>query len=123
MLHSTFSLTKFLTFTNVIMSSVLVILAFSLLGYTLTYNFRNSVARRFALLLGCLMIVYAGDVALTRVVTADSTERWLRFQWLGIAILPAAAYLFSLAVPVCSFFYQYEKQPPGIECGPVLPAV
>ena len=33
---------------NVMASSALVILAFSLLAYTLTYNFRNAVARRFA---------------------------------------------------------------------------
>jgi len=83
---------------NVLASSVLAILAFSLLAYTLTYNFRNSVARRFALVLFCVMLVYTGDVALDRVSTAESAARWLRFQWLGIAWMPAAAYLFSLAV-------------------------
>ena len=33
-----------------------------------------------------------------RVVSAASANRWLRLQWLGIAILPAAYYLFSLAI-------------------------
>ena len=36
---------------NVMASSVLVILAFALLAYTLTYNFRNTVARFFAFVL------------------------------------------------------------------------
>ncbi len=98
MFDSIFTLTHLLTFSNVAISSIIVILAFSLLGYTFTYNFLSPVARRFALLLGCVMVVYASDVALNRVVTAQSAERWLRFQWLGVASLPAAYYLFSLSV-------------------------
>jgi hypothetical protein len=80
------------------MSSAVVILAFSLLAYTFVYNFRTAVARRFAILLACVMVVYAGDVALTRAASEASAERWLRFQWLGIALMPAAYYSFSLAV-------------------------
>lgn len=91
-------MTSILNFVNVLASSVLVILTFSLLAYTLTYNFRNPVARRFALLLAFLMIVFAADVALDSVATAASANRWLRLQWLGIAMTPAAAYLFSLSV-------------------------
>ena len=80
------------------MASILVILAFSLLAYTFVYNFRSWVARGFALLLACVMVTYASDVALGRVISAESADRWLRLQWLGIAMLPAAYYLFSLAV-------------------------
>ena len=98
MVASTFTLAHLLTFINVAVSSIVVILAFSLLGYTFTYNFRNGVARTFALMLGCVMVVYASDVALDRIITIDSADRWLRFQWLGIALLPIAYYLFSLAV-------------------------
>ena len=92
------SATSILTSLNVLASSVLAILAFSLFAYTLTYNFRNNVARRYALVLLCVMLVYSGDVALDRITSAESAARWLRFQWFGIAMLPAAAYLFSLAV-------------------------
>ena len=92
------TVTTLLNFVNVLTSSVLVILLFSLLAYTLTYNFRNAVARRFALLLAFVMVVYAADVALDRVLSAESANRWLRLQWLGIAMTPAAAYLFSLSV-------------------------
>jgi hypothetical protein len=92
------SFTSVLTSLNVLASSILAILAFSLLAYTLTYNFRNTVAQRYALVLLCVMVVYSGDVALDRVATAESAARWLRVQWLGIAGMPAAAYLFSMAV-------------------------
>ncbi|MFN2200238.1 MAG: histidine kinase N-terminal 7TM domain-containing protein [Caldilineaceae bacterium] len=90
--------TELLSFFNVALSSVVVILAFSLLAYTLTYNFRSSVARWFAFLLFCVALVYSGDVALDGVVSAESAARWLRLQWLGIALLPASSYQFSAAV-------------------------
>lgn len=98
MQESVFTFTNVLNFLNITLSSIVVILAFSLLAYTFTYNFRNRVAQRFAWLLGCVMVAYASEVALARVVTAESAERWLRFEWLGIALLPAAYYTFSLAV-------------------------
>ncbi|RIK40932.1 MAG: hypothetical protein DCC55_13500 [Chloroflexi bacterium] len=98
MTESTFSLLRILTFLNVTVASVAVILAFSLMAYMFTYNFRSPVARRFALLLACVMVPYASEVALTRVVSPESAERWLRFEWLGIAFLPAAYYVFSTSV-------------------------
>ncbi|MCB0046791.1 MAG: hypothetical protein H6642_12730 [Caldilineaceae bacterium] len=90
--------THVLAFINVLTASAIVILAFSLLAYTFTYNFRTQVARAFAIILACVMATYASDVALDQVVRAGPAERWLRFQWLGIAMLPAGYYLFSLAV-------------------------
>jgi hypothetical protein len=87
-----------LGFMNALVSSVVVILAFSLLAYTLTYNFRHPVARRFAFLLGLVMVTYASEVALTQVISADSATKWLRFQWLGIAFLPGAYYAFSYSI-------------------------
>ena len=93
-----YSLTQLLAAANVAMASILVILAFSLLAYTFTYNFRSNVARGYAIMLACVMATFASDVALNRVIDAASAQRWLRFQWLGIAMLPAGYYLFSLAV-------------------------
>ena len=94
----TLSLADALGFLNTLVASVVVILAFSLLAYTLTYNFRHPVARRFAFLLGLVMVTYASEVALTQVVSADSASKWLRFEWLGIALLPGAYFAFSYAV-------------------------
>jgi hypothetical protein len=94
----TLTLADALGFMNALVSSVVVILAFSLLAYTLTYNFRHPVARRFAFLLGLVMVTYASEVALTQVISADSATKWLRFQWLGIAFLPGAYYAFSYSI-------------------------
>ncbi len=90
--------TRLLNFANQLVLSTVVILAFSLLAYHFTYGFRIAVARRFSLLLACVMVVYASEVAVVRVADAASAERWLRFEWLGIALMPAAYYLFSLSV-------------------------
>ena len=94
----TLTLADALGFLNTLVSSVVVILSFSLLAYTLTYNFRHPVARRFSFLLGLVMVTYASEVALTQVVSADSASKWLRFEWLGIALLPGAYFAFSYAV-------------------------
>ncbi|RME60234.1 MAG: hypothetical protein D6790_09640, partial [Caldilineae bacterium] len=59
---TSFDLLAALTFINVLASSSVVILAFSLLAYTLTYNFLHPVARRFAFLLGLVVIVYTAEV-------------------------------------------------------------
>jgi hypothetical protein len=89
---------RLLAFANVLVLSTVTILAFSLLAYNFTYNFRVPVARRFSLLLACVMIVYGSEVALARIEDPQAAERWLRFEWLGIAMMPAAYYLFSLSV-------------------------
>ena len=94
----TLTLTDALGFMNALVSSVVVILAFSLLAYTLTYNFRHPVARRFAFLLALVMVTYASEVALTQAINAFSATQWLRFQWLGIALLPWAYYSFSYSI-------------------------
>jgi hypothetical protein len=107
-------MTTILNFVNVLASSVLVILTFSLLAYTLTYNVRNQVARRFALLLAFLMIVFAADVALDSVTSAASANRWLRLQWLGIAMTPAAAYFFSLSVLTTTNYRIHRRRWVGI---------
>ena len=93
-----YSPTELLAFLSILSSSIVVIISFSLLAYTLTYNFRSGVAQFYAILLACVMITYASEVALSRVNNAASANNWLRFQWLGIALLPATYYLFSIAV-------------------------
>lgn len=90
--------TRLLAFANVVVLSAVVILAFSLLAYNFTYSFRVSVARRFSLLLALIMVVYASEVALTRIENPAAAARWLRFEWLGIALVPFAYYVFSLSV-------------------------
>lgn len=84
-----------LEFGNLILSSAILILAFSLFAYILTFNLHSRVGRAFAGLLLGVIIVYTGDVVLPRV---DWQEAWLRFQWLGIALVPAAYLHFTRMV-------------------------
>jgi hypothetical protein len=79
---------------NQVVSAAVVLLAFSLLVYVLSRLFRSSVARAFSGILALVLVVYAGDVALYEAAEATSL-RWLRFQWIGIALMPAVYLHFS----------------------------
>jgi hypothetical protein len=80
---------------NELLSSAIVILAFSLSVYMFTYNLSSAVGRVFAVLLTCMCFAYAGDVALFKVNNVAEALPWLKFQWIGIAFLPAAYLHFS----------------------------
>jgi hypothetical protein len=82
---------------NLLLASAVAILAFSLLAYVLAYNIRTRVGRAFAALLGCVLIVYTGDVLLS-LSSAEQANLWLRLQWLGIAFVPAAYFDLSDAL-------------------------
>lgn len=83
---------------NQVLSATVVLTSFSLFLYLLTHNFRSRVARAFCSLLIFVLFVYAGDVVLYAVETPEAAERWLKFQWIGIAYVPAAYLQFSDAV-------------------------
>lgn len=87
-----------LAFCNLILSSAIVITAFSLLGYMLTRNMRSEVAQTFSVLVACVMLVFAGDIVIPRVATDHAAVIWLRVQWIGIAMVPAAYLHFSDAI-------------------------
>jgi hypothetical protein len=88
-------LASFLAFGNLILSSAIVITTFSLLIYVLTHNLRSGVARSFCALLAFVLVVYIGDLVIPKVNTLEAAIPWLRFQWLGIAFVPAAYLHFS----------------------------
>lgn len=83
---------------NVVLTSGIVIFSFALLLYLLIYSRRNSVARTFALLLGCVLLTYFVDLALFDVEDWHVAKPWLEFQWIGIAFTPAAYLNFSYAL-------------------------
>jgi hypothetical protein len=89
---------SFLSLSNIIFSSGIIIVAFALMLYLTTSNFRNSVARSFSALLAFIAIVYVGDVLLQRVETFAIATIWLKFKWIGIAFVPAEYLHFSDAV-------------------------
>jgi hypothetical protein len=87
-----------LVLVNQVLSATVVLTSFSLLIYLITHNFRSAVSRAFCALLAFVLIVYAVDVVLYEVTSPFATSRWLRIQWIGIALVPAAYLQFSDAL-------------------------
>lgn len=94
---STFLLST-LALGNIIFSSAIIIVSFSLFLYLFSNNLRDPVARAFSALLACLTIVYIGDVFLQRVAAFTDAVTWLKFKWIGVAFVPAAYLHFSDAL-------------------------
>ncbi len=92
------TLTGTLSLGNLILAATNVIIAFSLLVYILSHSLRNAVARAFCALLAFVTIVYAVDVIVINVEASATRFMWLKFQWLGIAFIPAAYLHFSDAL-------------------------
>ena len=87
-----------LEFINQLLTAGIAITALSLLLYALTFNLRDRVARTFALILMCVVVVFVGD-AISSVVSSDNVlQLWLQSEWLGIAFLPACYFHFSDAL-------------------------
>ena len=83
---------------NQIFEAGIAITAVSLALRAFTFNLRNRVARSFAVILTCVMMIYSGE-SLSSVMTDENwIEFWLRMQWLGLVYLPAAYLHFADAL-------------------------
>lgn len=89
---------NFLNLLNLFLAGVNLLLTFSLFVYILTHNLSHSAARAFAVLLGFVTVVFGVDVVLSRVTEPASATVWLKLQWVGIALVPAAYLHFSDAL-------------------------
>ena len=89
---------KSLQFLNQLITAGFAITAFSLLLYALTFNLRDRVARSFALILACIVIVYVGDAISSIAGSNALVELWLRLEWIGITFLPVCYLHFSDAL-------------------------
>ena len=87
-----------LKFLNQLITAGIAITAFSLLLYALTFNLRDRVARSFALILICVVIVFVGDAISSIVSSNRILQLWLQSEWIGIAFLPACYFQFSNAL-------------------------
>jgi len=75
---------------NDLLTAGIAVTAFSLLIYALSFNLRDRVARSFAFIMLCVVIVYVADSFASVTASAQQLNTWLRLQWLGIIFLPAA---------------------------------
>jgi hypothetical protein len=83
---------------NRILVAGIAITAFSLLLYALTFNLRERVTRVFALILACVVLITVTDGLATSARDLSEAAIWLRVQWVGTALLPAAYLHFSDAL-------------------------
>jgi hypothetical protein len=92
------SFTGFLQSFNELLTAGIAITAFSLLLYALSFNLSDRVARTFALILVCVVIVFVGETFAGVAGTEQWVEIWLKIQWVGIILLPPAYLHFSDAL-------------------------
>src|SRR3990172_8352599 len=75
---------------NQILTAGIAITAFSLFLYALSFNLRDRVARSFAIILLCVVIVFTTEALQDKSLTEEGLELLLRLQWFGIVFLPAS---------------------------------
>jgi hypothetical protein len=92
------ALITLLQFLNELLTAGIAITAIGLLLYALAFNLRDRVARSFALILMCVVIVFTADTLGSTNTQPLDIEVWLRIQWVGIIILPATYLHFSDAL-------------------------
>jgi len=92
------TITRLLVSLDGALASAVLLTAFALMMYVLTHNAYSEVGRAFTALMAFVTVVYVGDVAVINSVGREASAFWLRFQWLGIAFVPAAYLQLSLAL-------------------------
>lgn len=75
---------------NNILTAGIAITAFSLLMYAFSFNLRDRVARSFAIILLCVVVVFATEALQNKTVPNWGIEYLLQLQWIGIIFLPPA---------------------------------
>ena len=73
---------------NNILTAGIAITAFSLFLYALSFNLRDRVARSFAIILLCVVVVFTTEALQNKTVPNWGIELLLRVQWVGIIFLP-----------------------------------
>ncbi len=75
---------------NDILTAGIAITAFSLFLYALSFNLRDRVARSFAIILLCVVVVFTSEALESSAASPDIITLFLRLEWLGIIFLPPA---------------------------------
>jgi len=75
---------------NNILTAGIAITAFSLFLYALSFNLRDRVARSFAIILLCVVVVFTTEALQNKSIPDWGIDLLLRLQWVGIVFLPAS---------------------------------
>jgi len=85
---------------NDILTAGIAITAFSLFLYALSFNLRDRVARSFAIILLCVVVVFTSEALESSAASPDMITLFLRLEWLGVIFLPPAYLHLSDAILV-----------------------
>ncbi len=91
-------LPDFLALLNDILEAVIVIFGSAVVLYNLGRSLKDPVMRAFCALIIFVVIAYLAELMVSRTIVSASIEGFLRFQWLGIALVPAAQFHLSDAL-------------------------
>ncbi len=91
-------LPDFLALLNDILEAVIVIFGSAVVLYNLRRSLRDPVMRAFCALIFFVIVAFLAELLVSRTIVSASVERFLRFQWLGIALVPAAQFHLSSAL-------------------------
>ncbi|RPJ28540.1 MAG: hypothetical protein EHM33_04095 [Chloroflexi bacterium] len=75
---------------NNILTAGIAITAFPLFLYALSFNLRDRVARSFAIILLCVVVVFTTEALQNKSIPDWGIDLLLRLQWVGIVFLPAS---------------------------------
>jgi hypothetical protein len=83
---------------NQIFTAGIAITAFSLFLYALSFNLRDRVARSFAIVLLCVVIVFTSEALESSSTSPQVVDLFLHLEWFGIIFLPPAYLQLSDAI-------------------------
>ncbi len=87
-----------LALTNDVLQAVIVIFGSAVVLYHVGRGLRSQITAAFSALVSFVVIVYLTELMVSRAIVSVSAEAWLRLEWLGIAMVPAAQYHLSDAL-------------------------
>ncbi|MCP4417513.1 MAG: hypothetical protein GY805_12890 [Chloroflexi bacterium] len=88
-------LPDFLALLNDILEATIVIFGSAVVLYNLGLGLRDPVIRAFSALIIFVVVAYLAELLVSRAIIPASVEGFLRFQWVGIAMVPAALFHLS----------------------------
>ncbi|MGB4596010.1 MAG: histidine kinase N-terminal 7TM domain-containing protein [Anaerolineaceae bacterium] len=98
MLPLLINISSVLEATNQILNAGVAITSISLMLYAFGFNFRDKMARAFALILLCVTFVYTCETIANITTDLAVKQFWLQLKWVALVMLPAAYLYFSHAL-------------------------
>lgn len=92
------SLTDLFALLNDTLQAVIIIFGTAVVLYHVGRGLRDRVTTAFCALITFVLIVYLSELMASRIIASVSAETWLRAQWVGIAMVPAAQFHLSDAL-------------------------